>query len=101
MSGPLRACIARWVAVLVVAQAAACAPAAPSQGPQPATGGAPTYPAPLAADQQITISFENYNLASAGIGREATLKMLDEFHQQHPKITVETKATADQQMFST
>src|ERR1700730_11885806 len=90
----------RWTGLVLVLLASACAPGAPGQVPQP-TGGAPTYPPPLPADEQVTITFEDYNLASAGIGREATLKMLDEFHQQHPNITVEPKATADQQMFST
>ena len=45
------------------------------------------------------ITFENYNLASAGIGRDATLKMLQEFGEQHPNIKVETKGTSSDNMF--
>ena len=40
-------------------------------------------------DQPVTITFYNYNLGSAGIGAEATKKLLNEFMAEHPNITVE------------
>jgi len=40
-------------------------------------------------DEPVTISFYNYNLASAGIGREATLELIAAFEKAHPKIKVE------------
>ena len=58
------------------------------------------YLPPIPANQQVTIVFEGYNLASAGIGRDATLKMLDNFEALHPNITVETKATGAQEIFT-
>lgn len=52
--------------------------------------------APLAANAQtapakaapVTITFYNYNLGSAGLGAEATKKMIAEFMQAKPNITV-------------
>ncbi len=58
------------------------------------------YLPPLPADQQVTIVFEGYNLASAGIGRDATLQMLENFEALYPNITVETKATGAQEIFT-
>jgi multiple sugar transport system substrate-binding protein len=43
----------------------------------------------LTASDNITITFYNYNLASAGIGRDGTVQLLDEFKQKFPNITVE------------
>lgn len=40
-------------------------------------------------DQPVTITFYNYNLASAGIGGEATQKLIDEFMAANPNVTVE------------
>jgi len=40
-------------------------------------------------DEPVTISFYNYNLASAGIGREATLELIAAFEKAHPMIKVE------------
>ena len=40
-------------------------------------------------DQPVTITFYNYNLGSAGIGAEATKKLLNEFMAEHPNITVQ------------
>ncbi len=58
-------------------------------------------PAPVSTPTDaVTITFENYNLAAAGPGRDATIAMLDDFHRLHPNITVEQKATVDQTMFS-
>ena len=71
--------------------------------PQTAGGGgqpaAKNYPKPLPPDKKVTILFENYNLASAGIGRDATLKMIAEFEQKFPNIKVETKATPSGEIF--
>ncbi|WP_173932008.1 ABC transporter substrate-binding protein [Chelativorans sp. Marseille-P2723] len=39
--------------------------------------------------QPVTISFYNYNLASAGIGREATLELIEAFEKANPLIKVE------------
>ncbi|MFN6978547.1 MAG: ABC transporter substrate-binding protein [Gemmobacter sp.] len=58
-------------------------------------------PAPFAAaqtaapasDAPVTIRFYNYNLASAGIGKEATEEMLGAFAQSHPHITIEPVPT--------
>lgn len=41
------------------------------------------------SDAPVTIRFYNYNLASAGIGREGTLEMLGTFAEANPHITVE------------
>lgn len=66
---------------------------APTAGPT-TTGNSPAGGLPpIPANTQVTITFENYNLASAGIGREATMKMIDSFMKQYPNIKVETKAT--------
>jgi multiple sugar transport system substrate-binding protein len=81
---------------LLLATACVAAPSAQPTSSAPAAGH---YLPPLPADKQVTIAFENYNLASAGIGRDATLKMLDEFQQQHPNIKVETKGTGSDNMF--
>jgi multiple sugar transport system substrate-binding protein len=84
-------------ALMGMTLATACV-AAPSAQPTSAPSGA-AYLAPLAANKQVSITFENYNLASAGIGRDATLKMLQEFGEQHPNIKVETKGTSSDNMF--
>jgi len=47
-----------------------------------------SYPPPIPADKQVSISFANYNVASAGIGKEATEQLANEFMQQHPNIKV-------------
>lgn len=39
--------------------------------------------------EPVTITFYNYNLATAGIGREATLELIAKFEQQNPNIKVE------------
>jgi len=73
--------------------AAACMPS-PAAGPGPTPQAASasqsqTFPAPLADNQKVTISFTNYNVAQAGIGKEATEQLVNEFMQQHPNITVQ------------
>lgn len=40
-------------------------------------------------DQPVTIRFYNYNLATAGLGAEATQKLIDEFVAANPDVTVE------------
>lgn len=42
-----------------------------------------------AIDQPVSITFYNYNLGSAGIGAEATKKLISEFMAANPNITVE------------
>jgi len=44
--------------------------------------------APLAIDAPVTINFYNYNLATAGLGADATRKLLREFMEANPKIKV-------------
>lgn len=39
-------------------------------------------------DQPVTITFYNYNLATAGLGAEATQKLIDEFMEANPNVTV-------------
>ncbi len=40
-------------------------------------------------DQPVTITFYNYNLASAGLGADATKKLIAEFMEANPYVTVE------------
>lgn len=81
------------------------ATSAPSTGagqattPAPAATQAVSYPPALRSDQQVTIRFESYNLFAAGLLRDATLKLIDNFEKKHPNIKVETKATRDQEIF--
>ncbi|MBP0437088.1 ABC transporter substrate-binding protein [Tianweitania sediminis] len=42
-----------------------------------------------AITEPVTISFYNYNLASAGIGREATLELIAKFEEANPNVKVE------------
>jgi multiple sugar transport system substrate-binding protein len=44
---------------------------------------------PATIDQPVTITFYNYNLGSAGIGADATRKLIAEFMEANPNITVE------------
>ncbi|MGE0231586.1 MAG: ABC transporter substrate-binding protein [Flavobacteriaceae bacterium] len=48
----------------------------------------------------VTISFYNYNLASAGIGAEGTKKLIAEFEAAHPDINVEGVAVSSREMTS-
>jgi multiple sugar transport system substrate-binding protein len=98
----LMAAVALAALVIGTACATALVPSAPQPGQQPGASASPAarnYPPPLRPDQQVTIRFENYNLASAGIGREATLRMIADFEKKFPNIKVETKATRDQEIF--
>ena len=51
--------------------------------------GAMAQAIPATVDQPVTITFYNYNLATAGLGGEATRKMIAEFMAANPNITVE------------
>lgn len=44
---------------------------------------------PLPKDAKVTITFYNYNLASAGIGAEGTKQLIAEFEAANPNIKVE------------
>ena len=44
---------------------------------------------PATVDKPVTIRFANYNLGTAGLGRDATLEMLDTFAKANPLIKVE------------
>lgn len=46
-------------------------------------------PIPATVDQPVTISYYNYNLASAGNGADATKRLIAEFEAANPNIKVE------------
>lgn len=48
----------------------------------------------------VTITFYNYNLASAGLGREATLGLIEEFMRRNPLVTVEPIAAPSNEVLS-
>ncbi len=57
-----------------------------------AGGAAPSLAAEIPAfdaNRKVTITFYNYNLASAGIGKDATEQMIAEFQAKYPNITVQ------------
>jgi multiple sugar transport system substrate-binding protein len=78
----MRALLAAMVLLVVAGCVVPAQPASPASTPS-------GYPPPLAPDQKVTISFTNYNVAQAGIGKEATEQLVNEFMQQHPNINVE------------
>jgi multiple sugar transport system substrate-binding protein len=51
-------------------------------------------------DEPVTISFYNYNLATAGIGREATLELIAAFEEANPNITVEPVGAPSNEVLS-
>ncbi|WP_129837887.1 ABC transporter substrate-binding protein [Streptomyces sp. RFCAC02] len=51
-------------------------------------GGAGDVVPELAADQQVEITFESYNLAQSGAWSDTINGLLDEFQEEHPNITV-------------
>lgn len=55
---------------------------------------------PASVDGPVTISFYNYNLASASAGAEATKELLATFKQKFPNITVETVAVPSNEIMS-
>ncbi len=58
--------------------------AAPVLAARPARAGL----APLSIDKPVEITFYNYNLATAGLGADATRKLLREFMAANPNIKV-------------
>jgi multiple sugar transport system substrate-binding protein len=54
-----------------------------------ASGPALAQTIPTTVDQPVTITFYNYNLGSAGIGADATRKLISEFMAANPNVTVE------------
>lgn len=46
-------------------------------------------PIPATVDRPVTISYYNYNLASTGIGAEATKRLIAQFQAANPNIKVE------------
>ncbi|MDL2398294.1 ABC transporter substrate-binding protein [Rhizobium mayense] len=55
---------------------------------------------PATVDGPVTISFYNYNLASASAGADATKELLAVFKQKFPNITVETIAVPSNEIMS-
>ena len=53
-----------------------------------------------AITEPVTITFYNYNLASAGLGREATLGLIEEFMRRNPFVTVEPVAAPSNEVLS-
>lgn len=74
------------LAVALAALAAGCASVPTgTQGGEAATAVIPE----LAPDQQVSIRWESYNLASAGIFGKTTTDLVAEFEKQHPNIDVD------------
>jgi multiple sugar transport system substrate-binding protein len=61
-----------------------------------ASAGAKEIPPP--SSEKVTITFYNYNLASAGIGKEATEQLIKEFMEKNPSITVEAVGVSSNDM---
>ncbi len=55
----------------------------------PAAAGLAAAQMVEAVQEPVTISFYNYNLATAGIGREATLELIEAFEKANPMIDVD------------
>lgn len=80
----------RAVPVLAVALAAAIAGCATVPTTSDTGSGSATAIIPeLAPDQQVSIRWESYNLASAGIFGDTTRGLVAEFERLHPNIDVE------------
>lgn len=45
-------------------------------------------PVPATVDKPVTITFYNYNLATAGLGADGTRKLLQEFMAANPNVKV-------------
>jgi len=52
------------------------------------------YPPTIPAGTSVNIVFESYNLATAGLGKDATQQLIDEFNAAHPNIKVEGRAAS-------
>ncbi|MGF0114693.1 extracellular solute-binding protein [Promicromonospora sp. Marseille-Q5078] len=78
--------------VATLAAGAALAGCAASAGAPAVDAAAPGGSLPeLADDQKVEIVFESYNLSNAGIWSDTITKLLDEFEEQHPNITVKAQ----------
>lgn len=78
----LRRSVAAAITALITTGAlASCA--SNSTGPA-STGAVPE----LKDDQKVEIVFESYNLTQAGPWTDTVNQLLDEFHEEHPNITV-------------
>lgn len=55
---------------------------------------------PLPEDEEITLTYYNYNLASAGIGAEGTQQLIDEFMALYPNITIDGVGVPSPDMMS-
>lgn len=84
-----------FVIVVLAASVTACGggttPATPGQQ---AVASARTYPSPIPSGQQVSIVFESYNLATAGLGKDGTEQLIREFNALHPNIRVEGRGPA-------
>lgn len=84
-----------WALAVLVFAATACSNGAtPTATGQGTARGAQSYAPPIPAGQQVSIVFESYNLASAGIGKDGTEQLIREFMEQHPNIRVEGRGPA-------
>jgi multiple sugar transport system substrate-binding protein len=82
----MRLTIPLCLALCLVACVPFSMPSGSSSAPTAVSNG---YPPQLRGDQHVSISFTNYNVAQAGIGKEATEQLVNEFMQQHPNIDVQ------------
>ena len=55
---------------------------------------------PKTVDKPVTISFYNYNLASAGAGSEATKELIANFEKKNPNVKVETIAVPSNEIIN-
>ena len=64
--------------------------------------GLPAVRAEMAAEvtEPVTISFYSYNLASAGVGKDTTLDLVNDFMAANPLITVEPIAAPSNEILS-
>ncbi|WP_460797942.1 extracellular solute-binding protein [Microbacterium sp. GXF0217] len=75
------------LAVIAVAALAGCATSAASTA---STGSMAT----LTDDDDVTITFESYNLSNAGIWSDTITNLIDEFMAEHPNITVNAQPSS-------
>jgi multiple sugar transport system substrate-binding protein len=95
-------------AVSILAALALLAEACSSNNAGSASGGsagasataAANYLPPLPAGTQVTISFADYNVATAGLGKDATVGLVNDFEKQFPNIKVDFEAITPDQMIS-
>ncbi|MBW6422056.1 ABC transporter substrate-binding protein [Rhizobium sp. XQZ8] len=55
---------------------------------------------PKTVDKPVTITFYNYNLASAGAGSEATKELIANFEKKNPNVKVETIAVPSNEIIN-